>query len=119
MISGIDIHAYMVKDVARAMKFYRDGLGLEPTTTYPNDGGAEYELSDGSTFGLWNPGAMMPFQPSGGVMFAVDDIEAARTQAVSAGATMQPPFESPVCWISMGTDTEGNTLILHKRKQHD
>ncbi len=31
-------------------------LGLEPTLTYPDDRGAEYELPDGTTFGLWSGG---------------------------------------------------------------
>jgi len=43
----------MVKDAPRAITFYRDVFGLEPVLLYPDDRGAEYELPDGSTFGLW------------------------------------------------------------------
>jgi catechol 2,3-dioxygenase-like lactoylglutathione lyase family enzyme len=43
-----------VKDAARAIGFYRDVLGLE--IVYPNDAGAEDELSDGTTFGLCGRG---------------------------------------------------------------
>ncbi len=50
-ITGMDLSGYMVKDAPRAIAFYRDVLGVEPVTVYPD--GAEYELPDGATFGLW------------------------------------------------------------------
>lgn len=56
-ISGLDLSAYMVKDAARAIGFYRDVFGLEPTTVYPDNNGAEYEFADGTAFGLWSGGA--------------------------------------------------------------
>jgi catechol 2,3-dioxygenase-like lactoylglutathione lyase family enzyme len=77
-ITGIDLSGYMVKDAARAIAFYRDVLGLEPALIYPENRGAEYELPDGTTFGLWGGGGkFMPFQPSNGVLFSVDDFDAA------------------------------------------
>jgi len=47
-VTGLDLSGYMVKDAARAIGFYRDVLGLEPAFVYPENRGAEYELSDGS-----------------------------------------------------------------------
>jgi catechol 2,3-dioxygenase-like lactoylglutathione lyase family enzyme len=77
-ITGMDLSGYMVKDAARAIGFYRDVLGLEPVVVYPDNRGAEYELADGTTFGLWNAGGdLIPFQPSNGILFAVDDLDAA------------------------------------------
>jgi catechol 2,3-dioxygenase-like lactoylglutathione lyase family enzyme len=77
-ITGMDLSGYMVKDASRAIGFYRDVLGLEPVTVYPDNKGAEYELADGTTFGLWGGGGgVMPFQPSNGILFAVDDFDAA------------------------------------------
>ena len=62
-ITGMDLSGYMVKDTPRAIEFYRDVLGLEPVRLYPDNRGAEYELPDGTTFGLWGGGgAVMPFQ---------------------------------------------------------
>jgi catechol 2,3-dioxygenase-like lactoylglutathione lyase family enzyme len=64
-IKGIDLSGYMVKDAARAIAFYRDVFGLEPSRIYPDNRGAEYDLPDGTTFGLWGGGEkFMPFQPS-------------------------------------------------------
>lgn len=39
-ITGMDLSGYMVKDAPRAIAFYRDVLGLEPTRVYPEDRGA-------------------------------------------------------------------------------
>jgi len=52
-ITGIDVHTYMVKDLSRAITFYRDVLELPLATIGEN--GAEFELPDGSAFELWNP----------------------------------------------------------------
>ncbi len=55
-ITGMDLSGYMVKDAPRATAFYRDVLGVEPVTVYPDGRGAEYELPDGTTFALWGGG---------------------------------------------------------------
>ena len=52
-ITGIDVHTYMVKDLSRAIAFYRDVLQLPLATIGEN--AAEFELLDGSAFELWNP----------------------------------------------------------------
>jgi predicted enzyme related to lactoylglutathione lyase len=116
-ITGMDLSGYMVKNAARAIAFYRDVLGLEPVMVYPGNKGAEYELADGSTFGLWGgEGSVMPFQPSNGILFAVDDIEAAKASIKARGIAMLMDFETPVCFMAVINDTEGNLVVLHKRK---
>ena len=115
-ITGMDLTGYMVKDAARAIGFYRDVLGLEPTMVYPENRGAEYEFADGTTFGLWGGGDVMPFQPSNGVLFAVDDLDAAVAAVKARGIPVIMEHESPVCFMAMIGDTEGNSVVLHKRK---
>jgi predicted enzyme related to lactoylglutathione lyase len=116
-ITGMDLSGYMVKDAARAIGFYRDVLGLEPVMVYPDNKGAEYELADGTTFGLWGGGgAVMPFQPSNGILFAVDDFEAAVSAVKARGIPVLMEHETPVCFLAMIGDTEGNSVVLHKRK---
>jgi predicted enzyme related to lactoylglutathione lyase len=116
-ITGMDLSGYMVKDAARAIAFYRDVLGLEPVTVYPGDRGAEYDLPDGTTFGLWGGGgAVMPFQPSNGILFAVDDLDAAVAAVKARGIPVLMEHETPVCFMAMIHDTEGNSVFLHKRK---
>ncbi len=115
-VTGMDLTGYMVKDAARAIGFYRDVLGLEPTMVYPENRGAEYEFADGTTFGLWGGGDVMPFQPSNGVLFAVDDLDAAVAAVKARGIPVIMEHESPVCFMAMIQDTEGNSVVLHKRK---
>ncbi len=114
-ITGMDLSGYMVKDAARAITFYRDVLGLEPVVIYPDNRGAEYELADGTTFGLWGGGGVvMPFQPSNGILFAVDDLEAA-VAALKARDVKILERETPVWKMAVLSDTEGNSVFLHKR----
>lgn len=116
-VTGMDLSGYMVKDAARAIGFYRDVLGMEPALVYPDNRGAEYEFADGTTFGLWGGGgAVMPFQPSNGILFAVDNLEAAVSAVKARGIPVHMEHETPVCFMAMISDTEGNTVTLHKRK---
>lgn len=116
-IKGIDMSGYMCKDAARAIAFYRDVLGLEPSRLYPENRGAEYELPDGTTFGLWGGGGkVMPFQPSNGILFAVDDLDAAVDTVKARGVTMLMQNDLPNCRMAMFEDSEGNSVFLHQRK---
>lgn len=116
-ITGIDLSGYMVQDGPRAIAFYRDALGLEPKILYPDGRGAEYELPDGTTFGLWGGGgAVMPFQPSNGILFAVKDLESAVATLEARGIPIVKEIETPNCRMAMIVDTEGNSVFLHKRK---
>jgi predicted enzyme related to lactoylglutathione lyase len=116
-VTGLDLSGYMVKDAPRAIAFYREVLGLEPTRVYPEDRGAEYEFPDGTTFGLWGGGGkVMPFQPSNGILFAVDDLDAAVAAVKERGLAVLMENETPVCRMAMINDTEGNMVTLHQRK---
>ncbi|HTX59836.1 MAG TPA: VOC family protein [Verrucomicrobiae bacterium] len=112
-IRGLDLAAYLVADPARAIAFYRDVLGLEPTAVDDEGRGAEFTLADGSTFGVWHPDG----EAKGGtVMFAVADIGAAIARIRANGGTLSDPQESPVCFMAFGSDPEGNGFIIHQRK---
>ena len=116
-ITGIDLSGYMVKDAARAVAFYREVLGLEPVLVYPENRGAEYQLPDGTTFGLWGGGGkVMPFQPSNGILFAVGDLDTAVGALKARGIAVLMENETAVCRMAMIHDTEGNMVTLHERK---
>jgi predicted enzyme related to lactoylglutathione lyase len=107
----------MVTNASRAIGFYRDVLGLEPTRVYPQERGAEYELPDGTTFGLWGgAGDVMPFQPSNGILFTVDDLAAAVARLRDRRIPIVREIETQVCSMAMIMDTEGNMVTLHQRK---
>ena len=113
MITGIDIAGFRVDDPARAIAFYRDALGMVPTHLDEQGRGAEFELSDGSTFGVYH----LPDAPPGaGVLLAVDDIYAAVTQYRAKGLEISDVTEGPICFMAFTQDPEGNRLIIHQRK---
>jgi len=118
LIKGVDLFANMVSDPQRAIAFYRDVLGMTPTDIDEQGRGAEFTLADGSTFGVWKSEEGQPV-PSGGVMFAVENIEQAVETFRARGLTLSDPMESPVCHMAFGSDPDGNTIIIHKRKLRD
>jgi len=114
-ISGTDIHTYLVKDADRAIAFWRDTMGLK--LTWEMQGmGAEFELADGSSFGLWKMDDGMWLQGNG-IMFAVPDVAAAVAELQTKGVNFVEAIEeTPMCTMAFAEDTEGNRFILHKRK---
>ena len=113
--TGIDIHAYLVKDAKRAIAFYRTNLGLTPS--WEGEQGAEFDLTDGSTFGVWKM-SDGSWHPSAGVFFAVPNLKEAVVQLRAQGVKISDePFESEVCHMVRVEDSEGNSFMLHQRKQ--
>lgn len=115
-IMGMDISAFMCKDGARAIAWYRDVLGLEPALVYPDNRGAEYQLPDGTTFGLFGGGGAMPFQANNGILFAVDDLSSAVSSLKERGIPIVMERELANCSMAVINDSEGNSVFLHKRK---
>ncbi len=113
--TGIDIHAYLVKDPKRATNFYKEMLGLVPS--WEGEQGAEFELGDGSTFGVWKM-SDGSWHSSAGVFFAVPNLKEAVSELRKRGVKFldDEPFESEVCHMIGVEDTEGNSFILHQRK---
>ncbi|MBD5657397.1 MAG: VOC family protein [Candidatus Eremiobacteraeota bacterium] len=114
LITGVDIIAYMTNDPSRSIAFYRDVLGLTPTAIDDGGRGAEFTLSDGTTFGVWQPDDNSA--PGSAVMFAVADIDAALTEFRKRGAHLSDPTETNVCYMAFGADPDGNSVIVHQRK---
>jgi len=116
-ITGIDLSGYMTRDAARAIAWYRDVLGLEPTMLYPQNRGAEYELPDGMTFGLWGGlGDVVPFQPGNGLLFAVADLDGAVASLRERAIAIVQQRDLPTCRMAMIQDPDGNSIWLHQRK---
>jgi len=116
-IKGIDVAVYLVKDVARAKAFWRDKMGCDVTSEW-GDMGAEFTFQDGTTFGLFKPDEQ-EWRRGGGLMFAVDDLDAAVAQYKARGVKLDDDGaieDTPVCRMAFGEDSEGNYFILHQRK---
>ncbi|MDQ2662799.1 MAG: VOC family protein [Candidatus Eremiobacteraeota bacterium] len=115
-ISGIDITAYLVKDANRAIAFYRDTLGMTPSSVTEGKG-AEFTFGD-ATFGIWQMDDDS-WSAGSGVMFAVSDLKAAVDLYKSRGVKFQGDGhieDMPHCAMAFGEDSEGNHFILHQHK---
>jgi predicted enzyme related to lactoylglutathione lyase len=115
-IVGVDIFGPATTDAKRMIAFYRDALGMVPTSIDDSMQGAEFELADGTTFGVWQPDEATSGEGYS-ALFAVADINAAVARFRSQGATLSDPFETPVCFMSFGKDPDGNGFGIHQRKK--
>lgn len=113
IVTGIDIAGYLVKDPQKLVAFYRDVIGIAPTAVDEEGRGAEFTLSDGTTFGVWRP---EDGQSGGFVMLAVGDLKSAIATYRERGLQVSEITETPVCFMAFTSDPEGNGLILHQHK---
>lgn len=115
-VTGIDAVYYLTQDHERATAFYRDVFGL-PVAMHHEGSLTEFVLPGGEAFGLYHAGE---FHPSGGVMFAVPDMNEALAALKVANVKLEGDGEvtdTPVCLMAFGQDTEGNSFILHQAKK--
>lgn len=115
MVKDLAFVAYSVRDVPKAIAFYRDVVGLQPGHSF-GDHWAEFNI--GSTaFGIGN-GESLGFEPgkSTGASFEVDDIAAMHEKFVKRGVKVSELHDFPVCRACFVTDPEGNVFALHQRK---
>lgn len=112
MIKHIAFTMYPVKDMKRSRDFYEKKLGLAPTV--PGDRWHEYHLQNGAfaiTTVLPDP------RPASSLAFEVDDLDEALARMREAGVpVLKDDIESPVCWMAVIQDPDGNTVILHEKK---
>jgi predicted enzyme related to lactoylglutathione lyase len=107
--------AYSVRDVPRAIEFYRDVLGLQPGDLF-SEHWAEFNVGN-CTFGIGN-GEGLGFTPgsSTGAAFEVDDINAMRERLQKHGVDISDVYEFPPCFSAFASDPEGNRFAIHQRK---
>jgi catechol 2,3-dioxygenase-like lactoylglutathione lyase family enzyme len=112
LVEQVDFVSVPTRDVARAVAWYRDVLGL-PVSEFSE---GEVEASN-VTLGFWNPEQEnLDFQPNtAGLALRVADVHAAVEEARAAGATVLGIEDSGVCHMGFVKDPDGNVLILHRR----
>ena len=111
-VEQVDFVSMPTRDVARAVAFYRDVLGL-PESEY-SEGEVE---GPNVTFSFWAPEEEgEAFQPNAaGVALRVEDVHAAVEEARGAGAEVLGIEDTGVCHMGFVKDPDGNVLILHRR----
>lgn len=120
-LSTIGQIAMPVKDLARAVAFYRDRLGMRflfqapPALAFFDCGGVRLMLDVPEDKEFARHGSVLYFK--------VPDIDAAYTELTAAGVTFRgephliaklPDHE---LWMAFFDDTEGNTLALMHEKR--
>ena len=111
-VEQVDFVSVPTRDVARAVAFYRDVLGL-PQSEY-SEGEVE---APNVTFGFWNPeveGEEFAANTAG-VALRVPDVEAAIEEVRAAGVEVLGIEDTGVCHMGFVKDPDGNVLILHRR----
>lgn len=111
-VEQVDFVTVATPDPARAVRWYRDVLGL-PVSEY-SEGEVE---TPNVTLGFWNPEADgAEFVPNNaGFALRVADVEAAVEEVRAAGGEVLGIHDSGVCEMGFVKDPDGNVLILHRR----
>ena len=116
-IQGIDFVALPATDMHRAVAFYRDILGLKPSSEFRGTF-VEFDVG-GMTLAVFDPASMgRPFEAVklGALALHVPDVAAAVAELKAKGVTfLSDPFDSGVCHGAFFQDSEGNSLSLHHR----
>ncbi|MBV9737724.1 MAG: VOC family protein [Candidatus Eremiobacteraeota bacterium] len=115
-ITGMDLVGFSSRRSKELVAFYRDVLGLKPTLNDEDGTAAEFELSDGSTLGIWDPRDEKMYHPGAAIMFSVPDAKVAVEEFRKRGAQIADVIETPVCFLAPGQDPAGNAIVIHQRK---
>ncbi len=114
-VLGIDFTFFAVSDMQKSLTFYRDLLGIPLACLVYEGTWAEFEINPGTLV----LGQGYDFtQPGGGsVALAVNNAKAAIEELEQAGIHIHSPLgESAVCFWAIIADPDGNSVIIHQRK---
>jgi predicted enzyme related to lactoylglutathione lyase len=117
LITAVDFVGIPTRDLARAVDFYGNTLGLHRSVYMPERNFAEFEtgnltlnIMNATKMGLEHSAIRNP------VALHVDDVAAARTNLESRGVTFAgETFDTGVCHMAFFQDPDGNSLMLHHR----
>jgi predicted enzyme related to lactoylglutathione lyase len=107
-----------ITDIKRARASYEGVLGLKISGEFGEGIWIEYEigpdtLAIGSVGDQWKPS-----EDGTSVAIEVEDFDAAIKNLKQAKARFAAEgIESPVCWMAVVQDPDGNKIIIHKLKK--
>lgn len=119
-VKEIAFACYPVNDMARARKFYEEVFGLNPSTSFGEDTDdsqwVEYLVGD-SAFSLGKHKDWKPSRDGVSIALEVEDLD----EIVKRLKELNMEFKTekidfPGCSMASVYDTEGNVLVIHKRK---
>ena len=112
-VEQVDFITVPTRDVARAVAWYRDVLGLPLSEHAPG----EVETPN-VTLSFWNPEEDgIEFKPNeAGFAVRVADVAEARRELEAKGVQfVGDTYDSSVCVMGFLKDPDGNVVILHNR----
>lgn len=117
-VRAVDFISCAVTDMDRSEAFYRDVLGLEVEVARgePGTRASGYMEFDagGTAIALV---ALPDLHPNALPALAVEDVAAAIEELRGKGVTIaMDPIETPVCFMAVVADPDGNRILLHQRK---
>ena len=121
IVNGVDFVSLPTKDLAAAMDFYGNVLGLSRSSVWQRSGeepvGAEFETGTVTLALVACERLGIAFQPNKvPIALHVEDVEAARAELESRGVSFSgDTIDSGVCHQALFEDPDGNALDLHHR----
>ena len=119
-VIGMPFTCYPVRDRQRAYDFCENLFGLtrtQPDFVSPEGFWSEYNIGTGTLAlgDFWKPAAEQEMAPA--LALELDDFDAAvaELRAKNIRITMEP-METPVCFLGVILDPDGNSYFIHKRK---
>lgn len=109
-------------DMKRAKGFYEGVLGLKKSRAWGQFNGddqwVEYDIGAGCLALITGAAEQWPPHPAGTApALEVDDFDGCVKKVRDAGVKIiWEPRESPMCWMAVVADPDGNWIVLHKRK---
>jgi predicted enzyme related to lactoylglutathione lyase len=116
-VRGVDFVGFPTRDLAAAVAFYGEILGLPRSVYLEERNYAEFE-SGNLTLSVYNPekmGLEHRVNPNP-VALHVDDVAASRELLQQRGVSFQGDIlDTGVCHMAFFADPDGNALMLHHR----
>jgi predicted enzyme related to lactoylglutathione lyase len=122
-IVEIAFTGYSVTDMKRAKAFYEGVLGLKKSRGFGQFEGeeqwVEYDIGPGCLALISGGGNDWPPSTTGtAAAFEVDDFDGYVAKLRNNGVPfLFEPRETPVCWMAVVADPDGNRVVLHQRKK--
>lgn len=112
--TAIAFTMYPVSDMARALAFYRDALGLKQAGL-DLEYWVEFEVG-GGTFGVGNFEQVGTPGSAQSLALEIADLDTFRDTLSGRGIESTDPHVFPNCRISVVRDPDGNLVWLHEAK---
>jgi predicted enzyme related to lactoylglutathione lyase len=116
-VRGVDFVGLPTRDIAAAVAFYGETLGLPRSVFNEERNYAEFETGN-LTLGVYNAEKMgLEHHVSrNAVALHVDDVATSRELLEQRGVSFRgDTFDTGVCHMAFFTDPDGNALMLHHR----